>query len=269
MVTPLFDAERIAEETFVKRVEVHDELPSTNDRAIELALGDAPFPALVIAERQSAGRGRGNNRWWSRAGALTFSLVLDADEMRLPPALWPRLSLTAGLSVCQALEDLLRDHEVAPGDHLGLKWPNDVHLQGRKVCGILVEVPPRPGRRLVVGIGVNVNNELSQAPPELRASAVSLGEWAGLRFQQLDVLLKILTQFERDLNDLRSGDESLSRRWQTRCVLRGHTVTLNTGGHEPVGTCEGIDDSGALILHTPAGRQRFLAGVATRIVNDE
>ena len=87
--------QRIAAESFVQRVAYQEEVGSTNDWALQLAVRqDAVFPLLVATERQLAGRGRGANQWWSAAGALTFSTVVDATQQHLPPAAWPRLSLT-------------------------------------------------------------------------------------------------------------------------------------------------------------------------------
>src|SRR6266478_5912911 len=113
-----------------------------DDRALELCgQADLPVPFLVLAERQTSGRGRGSNRWWSNDGALLFSLIIDAAEYGLPEARWPQLSITAGASVCEALTSFVN------AGIIRLKWPNDVWLNGRKTCGILVEVPAaRRGR---------------------------------------------------------------------------------------------------------------------------
>src|SRR5438034_451345 len=101
-----------------------------------------------------AGRGRGTNRWWSADGALTFSLVLEAPQERLPMSRWPQVALVAGVAVCEALE------RMAPRAEMRVKWPNDVYLAGRKICGILSESVPARRDRIVVGIGVNVNNRV-------------------------------------------------------------------------------------------------------------
>jgi BirA family biotin operon repressor/biotin-[acetyl-CoA-carboxylase] ligase len=165
------------------QVEWHAEIGSTNTRALELATAvDQPTPLLIGADRQTAGRGRGGNRWWSTTGALTFSLVLDPTEdflgpdvPPLTPAHWPRLSLVAALALCHELERLI------PEITAQLKWPNDVHVAGRKLAGILVETASSPGStpRLVLGMGVNVNNSLRDAPPELQATACSLIDLMG------------------------------------------------------------------------------------------
>jgi biotin-(acetyl-CoA carboxylase) ligase len=149
----MFDLARLSASGLVAGIDFHESLGSTSDRALGLAAeGAIALPHLVLAQRQTAGRGRGANRWWAADGALTFSLVLAAPPDRLPPDRWPQVALVAGLAVCDALRSL------APAAELRVKWPNDVFLAGRKVCGILSESVPGWRDRLVVGIGVNVNN---------------------------------------------------------------------------------------------------------------
>src|SRR5262245_50492595 len=127
----MFDLARIAGSRLVAEVDSHHTLASTNDRALELATrGDPKLPLLVLAERQTLGRGRGANRWWSAPGALTFSLAIDGRLGTTPPQSLPPWSLAAGLAVCEALADLV------PRGDWRVKWPNDIFLSGRKVGGI-------------------------------------------------------------------------------------------------------------------------------------
>lgn len=253
-----FDLQRIKAETFVQSVDFHEELGSTNDRALELSRrGDLVTPLLVLANRQNAGRGRGGHRWWSTDEALTFSFIIDSQQAPLPPARRPQLSLTAGLAVCEVLAGLL------PGAAVGLKWPNDVHLESRKVCGILVEVPPHREDTFVIGIGVNVNNLLTDAPEELRATATSLFEIGRRTFGLTDVLIRLLRQFAEELPRLVQNPSRLADRWQPYCVLTGRLVRLD-GGRRPVtGICQGIDADGALLLETEAGVERFFGGTVS------
>ena len=254
--------QRIAAESFVQRVAYQEEVGSTNDWALQLAVRqDAVFPLLVATERQLAGRGRGANQWWSAAGALTFSTVVDATQQHLPPAAWPRLSLTVGLAVSEAVEQLLPRHAVR------LKWPNDVYLEGRKVCGILIEgVPQRPGV-LVVGVGLNVNNSFRNAPAPLSSTGVSLAEVADRDFDRTDVLLAVLNRLARHLDGFGFADsESLAEAWRRRCYLEGRTVTLEMGPNRVTGVCQGIADDGALLLQSDTGVHRYYAGTVARIL---
>jgi BirA family biotin operon repressor/biotin-[acetyl-CoA-carboxylase] ligase len=220
--------------------------------------GQLRTPALVLTELQTAGRGRGNNQWWARSGALTFSLVLGDHVAQLPTGNWPQVSLLTGLAVCQAIEQLVPELSVS------VKWPNDVYIQGRKVCGILVDVPSNAAGRIVVGIGVNVNNSLTDAPDDIRSSAISLLDFAGKHHNLTDMLIQILVEFERLFDQLLAGDIGLAERWRMRCLLTGKRVCISTGNREIDGICCGIRPDGALDVDTASGREYFYSGVVMR-----
>ncbi len=250
-----FDLDRIRSSGLVREVEFHAEIDSTNDRATELARRpqlDCPF--LVLAARQSAGRGRGSNRWWSAPGALTFTLVLEARQLGLPPERWPQIALAAGAAVCEAIEQSIPEAAVR------LKWPNDVYLAGKKAGGILVEAPSGRGGRLLVGIGVNVNNSLTSGPRELTQVATSMTDVACQTFDSTAVLVAVLARFGDWRSNLVDNERALFERWRTRCLLTGKRVCLSAGSRQVTGICRGIDDAGRLVLSTPEGTQRYLSG---------
>ena len=253
------DIRRLESETFIERVEYHEELSSTNDYALRLARdrpGGVPR-TLVIAEQQTAGRGRGQNLWWSAEGALTFSLLLESTASDLPVRQWPQISLTTGLAVCDAIDQQLG------GRAARLKWPNDVYLNDRKVCGILVEtIHPEPSA-VVVGVGINVNNSLQSAPSELHESAVALCDLAGQSLSRTDLLVELLQHLESQYQVLASETTDLRDRWQHRCMLSGRTVRVDVSGTAYKGTCRGIDSDGALQVETPTGMSRHHSGVVT------
>ncbi len=263
--------DRISQATFVERVEWHDVVSSTNDLGIERA-GENPLatPLLILAGEQTAGRGRGRNRWWSAAGALTFSLVFDPRRdlavrraPELPTERWPTVALAAGVALCDVLLEMLPDVSCT------LKWPNDVLLAGKKVSGILVEVPPAVApapRRLVLGMGINVNNSLAAAPPELQSTAAALCDAAGTPGDATTLLIAWLNRFAGHLGALAVGDPALPARWQSLCALSGKDVELQSGNRQVRGTCRGIDTDGALLVDTETGPQRLYAGVLVRAV---
>lgn len=252
--------ERLTSETFLRGVEHHAEIASTNDRALELcANAELPVPFLVIADQQTSGRGRGANRWWSSGGAILCSVIVDATEYQLPESRWPQISLTAGAAVCQTLQALL-----GLQTSVGLKWPNDVWLNGRKAAGILVEIPPVQRGRLVIGVGLNVNNSFAEAPPELRPLATSMRDETGVESDHREVLRHLLQQLDEDLRRLSAADSSLPKRWQSLCVLRDRTVSLNAGQQAITGLCLGIAEDGALRLQTALGEQRLYGGTVSR-----
>ena len=252
----MFDLQRISASNLVARLDYHESLGSTSDRALQLAAAGEPrLPLLVLAERQTGGRGRGSNRWWSAAGGLTFSLVLEVTPETLTPDRWPQLSLAAGLAVCQTLEEAL------PQAECRVKWPNDVFLNGKKVCGILCESVPGWRDRLVLGIGLNINNSLADAPAEVQQSAISLVDVSGGARDLTALLLGLLDRLDERWRQLALGRFAESAAaFRQRCYLTGKTLTIVSGGRTLVGRCQGIDDSGELLLQTESGLQHIVAG---------
>lgn len=283
MTSRQFDLPRIQRATGVRRIEYFAELESTNSRALQLARQDeGDVPLLVLAERQTAGRGRGGHRWYSTDGALTFSLLLQPPPETLPRPTWTLISLTAGLAVCEALSPLV------PGLQLGLKWPNDVYLQRPasrpdaersgpgtglpvvssppllpgfgKLGGVLIESPAHPAGRLVVGIGVNVNNSLADAPSELQCTAISLRDAASQEFSLTAALILILQSFAELLGLLSVAPEAVRQRWNDRSLLSGRQVAAEIAGVPVSGTCHGIAADGALLIEAAGQLQRCVSG---------
>ena len=200
------------------------ETPSTNDRARELALAGAPHGTLVTADGQTAGRGRQGRRWSAPPGrALLLSVVLRGSHELLP--------LAAAVAVARAC-----------GRETGIKWPNDVQLDGRKVAGILAEGRPQDGWA-VLGIGVNVAVRPEDLPEELRGTAAGLGlapdAVPAVRARILDELATALTLPVPELLDA----------WRSRDALLGRPVAWAAGE----GVAAGIDDRGRLLVDLPDG----------------
>lgn len=251
------ELEQVRRATRMVTLEHHRQIPSTNTRALALA-EDATLalPAVILTDLQTAGRGRGAHPWWSAPGALTFSVILPRTRTN-EESRWPRIALTAGLAVCESLQQL------RPGLEIGLKWPNDVYVQGRKICGILVEVPPRSPDRIVVGIGLNVNNSCQLAPPAVAATAISLREVAGYSFNLTNVLIRLLSQLADHLAALARDDAALATRWKSLCMLSGRQIQVEAGQRTTRGTCQGIDESGALLVDTATGQEMCVSGIVT------
>ncbi len=253
------DTRHVIRSTFVQHVEHHTTLPSTNSRALVMATDPTlVVPALVLSDQQTAGRGRGVNRWWSERGSLTFSIILDFPGLD-KKSLWPRVSLTAGIAVCEAL------HQLCPGLDAAIKWPNDVYVRTRKISGILVEVPAQNCQRMVIGIGANVNNAFVQAPESIRATGTSLVDVTGYCFSLTSVLVAILNQLSSRLTLLQCHGDQLQQQWQAFCMLTGRRVQVDVGARRTVGICRGINSHGALLLDTANATQECPSGVVTVI----
>lgn len=250
-----FDLDRLITDTFVAQVQFHETIDSTNTAALAASdQDDLQLPLLVLTGQQTAGRGRGSNTWWSAPGSLTFSLLLNPSNLGIMQQDWPRISLTTGLATCLALEEFLGDHSCF------LKWPNDVLLHDRKISGILVEAGAGAAGNVVIGIGINVNNSFQDAPDPLPTTATSLIDSTQQEFSLDAVLVQVLQQLQRQLDRLANHDPALPADWQQRSALNGRTLEVVTEKRSYRGTCQGIDEHGALMLKTEDGLEQLFSG---------
>jgi BirA family transcriptional regulator, biotin operon repressor / biotin---[acetyl-CoA-carboxylase] ligase len=223
-------------------VEILPEIDSTNSELMRRARAGRTEPTLLIAERQTAGKGRMGRDWQSSPhDSLTFSFGLN-----LSPASWEGLSLAVGTSVAQSL-----------GEGIALKWPNDLWFQNRKLAGILIETASSSPasssaeRFAVIGIGINIAPRL--ADPNLRTPPAWLQEISPTSSPQSALeqlftrLLVDILQFERE------GFAAFSARFAALDALQGQSVVLSDGVN---GMARGVDATGALLVHTSQGLQR-------------
>ncbi len=243
-------------------VEVLPEIDSTNTELMRRFRGSPtveprPEPLLLVAEQQTAGRGRLGRQWQSRRGdSLMFSLGLP-----LAPADWSGLSLVAGISVADSLEPLLAGSNPKP--RIGLKWPNDLWLSTpegeRKLAGILVETASWEGLRyVVIGIGINIRAvTLDAALPASALPSISPGGLQDL-LPELDApaaLLRVVPALVQAVQAFeRFGFAPFQARFAARDVLAGRAVQLSDG---TVGMAHGAGENGALLVHTAAGMKEI------------
>ena len=218
---------------------VLDRTDSTNSRAMEMAENGSPHGTVVVADSQTRGRGRLGRRWVSPPGKNVYvSLLLRPDIL---PDGAPNLSLVAGVALADALEGL-----GVPG---ALKWPNDLYLGDRKAAGILAEMSADPDRvrHVVIGVGINVNMDAGDFPPEISGRATSLRIHTGRTFPRAEVLARFLDAFDDRYGEfLAGGFAALRERWDRRDFLRGRRVRLRRGRGEGWGVAGGVDPDGAL-----------------------
>jgi BirA family transcriptional regulator, biotin operon repressor / biotin---[acetyl-CoA-carboxylase] ligase len=250
------DIDRILRETFVAQAEYHPSLGSTNDRAAQCAgQSGVRLPLLIVADRQTAGRGRGGNRWWTGDDALAFSLLTDAATVGADAGRSPLVALAAAVAVADAAAALL------PGHSVGIHWPNDVMAAGRKLAGILIEV--LPDRRHVIGIGLNVNNRLIDAPAELQPTAATLCDLGRQTYDRTDIIVDLLRRLDRQFDGLRRRPQDVAARADALCLQHGRTLRLCRGNDTVVCRCRGIAADGAILLETPAGTEPFYSGAVS------
>ena len=230
---------------FTGPVHHFETLDSTNDLAKALAAQGAPEGTVVVAEAQTGGRGRLGREWNSPPGVgLYVSLVL---RPMLPPMELPQITLTTAVAVVRAVR---RVAGVAPG----IKWPNDLLFNGKKLGGILTEMETESDRirHVVVGLGLNVNNP--EFPPELAATATSLTLAAGGVFSRVNLLQAWLEEFEELYGRfLNQGFPEILEEWKDSTVTLGRAVTVRQGPREISGHALDVAPDGALILRIANG----------------
>jgi BirA family transcriptional regulator, biotin operon repressor / biotin---[acetyl-CoA-carboxylase] ligase len=234
---------------------------STNTEAMAAAAEGAPEGTVFLAEEQTAGRGRGANSWESpHSTGIYCSVVL---RPALPPSEVLVLSLAAGLAVQAALQQI--DSRVHPD----LKWPNDVLIEHKKVCGVLTEMNAEATRvrYIVVGVGINVNQ--ASFPKDLPATSLRLAtgsEWS--RVELAAALLKSLDhEYRQLLEDSRARSSILRRFAENSSWVEGKQVRIEENGASFEGTTEGLDERGFLQVRTGRGLQTVLSGTV-RAVNE-
>lgn len=237
-------------------VEVHATIGSTNDRARALLDGDGVHGRVVVAEEQSAGRGRRDRTWLSPPGRNLMMSVAVRPHLAAADA--GRLALAAALAArsgCMAIAPVM------------LKWPNDlVAADGAKVGGLLIETTIEGDRvtAAVIGIGINVNWPRAEMPPEIAGDATSLGELAGRQIDRVDLLATVLDGLDAELVALEAGASPLAR-YRDACATLGTEVDVETPSGRIEGRAVDVDDRGALVVETAAGPVTVTNGEVARL----
>jgi BirA family transcriptional regulator, biotin operon repressor / biotin---[acetyl-CoA-carboxylase] ligase len=249
---------------FVRSMIVLDEVDSTSDRAAKLVRdGNPPLPLCVWAKRQTRGRGRGSHSWWSDSGSLTFTLAIDPNAHAMTPETEPKLALATAVAVIEALIELGFDSPA-----LGIRWPNDIVINGRKLGGILPEnIATAHGRRILIGVGLNVATDWSAMPPEIQPQATSLSaSWSRPidKAALPDFLAMILNQLGPVLGRLAAKDLGLVQRWNDLNVLNGEWVKVDVGPRIVAGWGRAIEEDGSLCLDDGRQWHRVIGGQVLR-----
>lgn len=227
---------------------------STNARALALADAGAPDGTVVIADQQTAGRGRRGRSWHSPEGGLYLSyLVRDAGRLAQPSM----LTLASGVAAVRAIR-------IATGLDTQMKWPNDV-VAGeppRKLAGILAESSGSGGRLDCAVIGVGINVSAGPLPADLAARATSLAHELGRDVDAAALESALIAQLDAELARLRAGGhEAMLAEWMALSPFaRGRDVSWQTPDGVRAGVTAGVDADGALLVRTPAGVDRLVAG---------
>lgn len=236
-----------------------EELGSTNEKAAAWANEGAPEGAVVLTEYQTTGRGRHGRTWSADKGQnLLFSVVL---RPKLPPDRLSLITVAAGVAVAETIEQFVSPYRAV------IEWPNDVLLEGRKTCGILLEsslAPPDDDAVVILGVGLNVNQ--TDFPDALADTATSLRLTTGRAVPRADLLGRLLTALERRYDAVQSDDAAaVCTAFEVRLSSLHEQTTLRVPETDRAlsGTVEGITDTGALRLRTTDGTTTVHAGNVT------
>jgi BirA family biotin operon repressor/biotin-[acetyl-CoA-carboxylase] ligase len=240
-----------------RQVFYSNSLVSTNDLAKDLAVQGTEINdgSIVVTEEQTGGRGRLGRKWFSpKYRALCVSLILHPP---VSPSEVSQVTMVAAVALAMAIR-----HET--GVPAGIKWPNDLLVKGKKLCGILTELSAEIDKvnYLVVGAGVNVNQEPEDFPEEVRDIATSLKIETGASVNRVRLLQAILTEFERWYQIwLDRGFSEILNKWREMSVSLHCSVRIQSMDKSWVGWSEDVDEDGALLLRLPDGElQRVVAG---------
>lgn len=223
------------------QIHFFDETDSTNEYAKKI-IGEAKEGTVVFAETQTEGRGRLGRKWFSPKGGLYLSLVLFPDKPLLIPVL-------TGVAICEVFNayDIL----------LGIKWPNDILLNNKKVAGVLIE---SIDNAVIVGMGINLN--ITEFPEDLKNIATSIFLETKKRFDKMMVYNDICRELENGYDLLKKNKvDEILQKWRNFTVMFGKTVSIETPDKVIIGRVIDIGRNGALILSLPDGKiEKVIAG---------
>lgn len=237
------------------------ETASTNSLAIaeinDQLIPSGHCPKLYLTDWQTDGRGRHGRTWVSNDGTLTFSLVINrrwqADRAS------KLLSLAVGVGIARSLE-----FEFAP-IQAKLKWPNDVHLGGGKVAGVLLETNQNTPDRIVIGVGVNVSASPDLGDDPAASQVQSVAQSVGRYVSRYELLEPIVANIQQAIELLDEHTDELVGEFRSKCLLTGQTVSFQDRDGNNTGACRGVSDAGELIVETSTG-QRLLQSGEARLV---
>ncbi len=230
-----------------REIHYEESVTSTNTLAVKDAYNGAPEGAIVVSEEQVSGKGRLGRSWYSpKFTGIWFSVILKPN---IPPQQAPQLTLLAAVSVVRGIE-------AATGLKCDIKWPNDILINGKKTVGILTELQAEADRinAVIIGIGINVNQQPEHFPDELKETATSLSIEAGKKLNRSMILQAILKELEDLYMDyLENGFQVVKLLWENYAISIGKQIKARTLTDTIEGRALGITDDGVLLLEDKNG----------------
>jgi len=230
---------------------IYPEISSTNTRAMEMAWDNAHEGTVVIAEIQTSGKGRLGRKWISPKGNLYFSVILRPD---IPLHKAPLITLMGAVAVASAIRGICQVHAE-------IKWPNDVLISGKKVCGLLTEMSAEQDRirHIVLGIGVDVNMDLEVLPTDVRTRTTSLMSETSQKINRNALLKEIFRKIDQWYPVLFQDPAQVLKAWEKFNMTLGRRVIISGAGEALEGLAQGLDTEGRLIVKLDDGTTRTVA----------
>jgi BirA family biotin operon repressor/biotin-[acetyl-CoA-carboxylase] ligase len=247
MTKDLLDPDKIScnlnTKSIGKKIIVFESTSSTNDIAAEYAKNFENDGLVIFAEQQTAGRGRGGNKWLTGKGdSILCSILLTS--LKISPELF---SLSAAIAAAEAI-----------GHRAKIKWPNDIILGGKKVAGILLETKKiNSHTAYILGIGINCHQKISDFPRQLQQSATSIDIETGTITDRIALAKRLITCFEHRLVIAKENSEKIIEKWNKLSIQLHHRVCLIYNGKKFAGTCIGVDPEKGLIVQLDTGAVRI------------
>ncbi len=234
-----------------REIHLHSEVVSTNTSAMEMASRGAPEGTVVIAEKQTGGKGRLGRKWISPKGNLYLSVIL---RPAIPTHKAPLITLMGAVAVASAIR---KKCEL----RAAIKWPNDILLSGKKCGGLLTEMSAEPDRikHIVLGIGVDVNMKISELPVEIRQMTTTISAEKGEKIDRSPLLQQVLAELDRWYQVFLQNEAGVLKEWKELNMTIGSRVTVSGTGEILEGTAQDIDNEGRLILKLDNGSVRQAA----------
>ncbi|HYA89062.1 MAG TPA: biotin--[acetyl-CoA-carboxylase] ligase [Nitrospirota bacterium] len=241
-----------------KEIHIYPEISSTNTRAMEMASDNAHAGTVVIAETQTGGKGRLGRKWISPKGNLYFSVILRPE---IPLHKAPLITLMGAVAVASAIRKACNVHAV-------IKWPNDVLISGKKVCGLLTEMSAEQDRirHIVLGIGVDVNMDLDVLPTDVRMMTTSLLSETNKKINRTALLREILRELDHWYQVFLHDSADMLKAWENLNMTIGSRIAVSGAGDVLEGLAQGVDTEGRLIVKLDDGTTRTVAAGDVTIV---
>jgi BirA family biotin operon repressor/biotin-[acetyl-CoA-carboxylase] ligase len=239
----------LAGKNFGQKVYYYSETGSTNDVAFSLGLDGASEGTVVIADSQNKGKGRMQRVWHSPPGANIYTSVILRPKIQLSKA--SQIPIMAGVAVADTL------NKYCP-DKVCLKWPNDVLIDGKKVCGILAQIKMSENAIdfIVLGIGINVNLNYEQFPQDIKDIATSLSIETGRNISRQELIISLYENMTKCYKQLvQKGFHPIKERWLSLTPMTGQMIQVMFKSEKTEGKAAGIDDDGSLILLTDGNKK--------------